>query len=46
MIQVSKGWKGWREINTVTYDPERSTIEEMVRILKRSGTYRGTAQEP
>ena len=45
MYQVTKGWKGWREINTVTYDPEKITVEEIVEILKEAGTYRGTVPE-
>ena len=42
-MEVSSGWRGFREINTVLYDPELITVEEMVGILKKSGTYRGTA---
>ena len=40
---MSSGWRGFRETNTVLYDPEFITVEEMVGILKKSGTYRGTA---
>jgi hypothetical protein len=43
VVEVSSGWRGFREINTVLYDPELITVEEMVGILKKSGTYRGTA---
>ena len=39
------GWKGFREINTVIYDPDKITIEEMVGILKEARTYRGTVAE-
>jgi len=41
--EVLSGWRGFREVNTVLYDPDRITREEMVRILKESKTYRGTA---
>jgi hypothetical protein len=41
---VTKGWKDFKEINTVTYDPEVVTSDEMVNELKKAGTYRGTAR--
>jgi peptide methionine sulfoxide reductase MsrA len=44
--EVSNGWRGFKEINEVLYDPDRINIEEMVRILKKTGTYRGTAYKP
>jgi len=44
--KVSSGWRGFREINTVMYDPDLIGIEEMVEILKKTGTYRGTAEQP
>jgi len=40
---VESGWRGFREINTVDYDPSRITIKEMEAALKASGTYCGTA---
>ena len=43
VIAVEKGFKGWREINTVVYDPDRISVEEMETILREAGTYRGTA---
>ena len=43
--KVTKGFKGLREINTVTYDPGEISIEEMVAALKTAGTYRGVAEE-
>jgi hypothetical protein len=42
--KVTRGWQGGREINTVTYDPERITPEDMVTALKKAGTYRGIAE--
>lgn len=41
MIKVSSGFKGLREINTVTYDPGVISPDEMVRVLKSAGTYLG-----
>ena len=43
MKKVDKGFRGWREINTVTFDPAEITVEKMVEALTRAGTYRGTA---
>jgi hypothetical protein len=42
--EVTRGWRSGREINTVTYDPEVITPEEMVAALKAAGTYSGTAE--
>ena len=37
--KVLKGFRYLREINTVYYDPEIITIEEMEMALKKAGTY-------
>jgi copper chaperone CopZ len=37
--KVEKGFRYLREINTVYYDPEIITIEEMEMALKKIGTY-------
>jgi len=44
--EVLSGWRGFREINTVLYDPDLMTIQEMVQILEEARTYRGTADQP
>lgn len=41
--KVEKGFRGAREINTVTFAPAEITVERMVEALTRAGTYRGTA---
>jgi hypothetical protein len=41
---VEKGFRGFKEINTVYYDPALITIEEMEKALKKAGTYRGTVK--
>ena len=41
--KVEKGFRGAREINTVTFDPAEITVAMMVEALTRAGTYRGTA---
>ena len=41
---VEKGFRGFKEINTVTYDPAVITTEEMEAALKKARTYRGTAK--
>ena len=38
-IQRSKLW--FKEINTVVYDPQVITIEEMKSALQKAGTYKG-----
>ena len=40
---VKKGFHGFKEINTVFYDPAVITIEEMEATLKKAETYLGTA---
>jgi copper chaperone CopZ len=37
--KVEKGFRLLREINTVYYDPEVITIEEMEMALTKAGTY-------
>lgn len=39
--KVEKGFRGTREINTVYYDSDLVTIEEMEAALKAAGTYIG-----
>ena len=41
---VTKGFKNLKEINTVFYEPNKITIEDMVKALKAAGTYRGLAE--
>jgi hypothetical protein len=42
---VEKGWHGSKEINTVYYDSNLISIEEMETALKEAGTYTGTIGE-
>jgi len=44
--EVLSGWRGFRETNTVLYDPDLITVEDMVERLKKVKTYRGTADHP
>lgn len=39
---VEKGFRDFKEINTVYYDPAQITIEEMEEALKKAKTYIGT----
>jgi copper chaperone CopZ len=41
VISVSRGFSGFREINTVTYDSTVINRERMVSALKKAGTYKG-----
>jgi copper chaperone CopZ len=42
--KVSNGWSDFTEINTVYYDPEKITVKEMEKVLKKAGTYKKTIQ--
>ncbi|MGO9139214.1 MAG: hypothetical protein ACLP9S_13915 [Syntrophales bacterium] len=44
MKRVEKGFRYFKEINTVYYDPAIITIEEMEMALKKAGTYVGTVR--
>jgi len=44
VTQVDKGFRKFKETNTVIYDPTVITIKEMEEALKRADTYRGTAK--
>ena len=43
--KVDKGFRDSREINTVHYDSEKITIQEMETALKNAGTYIGTLDD-
>lgn len=45
VLNVSRGFRGLREINTVTYDPDLISPERMIFLLKQAGTYIGVSQE-
>ncbi len=42
--KVKNGWRNFKEINTVYYDPSKVTIEEMEDALKKADTYQGRAE--
>jgi hypothetical protein len=42
--RVDKGFRYFREINSVYYDSAVITIEEMEMALKKAGTYLGTVK--
>ncbi|MBI5076342.1 MAG: hypothetical protein HZB62_14415 [Nitrospirae bacterium] len=42
--RVEKGFRHFKEINTVYYDPAVITIEEMEAALKKAGTYLETVE--
>ena len=44
MKKVETGFRYFREIDTVYYDPAVITVEEMEKALKKAGTYRGTVK--
>jgi copper chaperone CopZ len=42
--KVTSGFRSFREINTVTYDPAVITPEKMIEALKRADTFIGVAE--
>jgi hypothetical protein len=42
--RVEKGFRYFKEINTVYFDPAVITVEEMEAALKKAGTYLGRAK--
>jgi len=40
--KVTNGWRDFTEINTVYYDPQKITVKEMEKVLKKAGTYKKT----
>jgi len=45
VVEVKSGFLGSREINTVYYNPNLIGPEEMIKVLKKAGTYQGVAEE-
>jgi hypothetical protein len=45
VIRVTSGFRGLREVNTVTYDPSLISPELMAAALKSAGTYLGQAED-
>ncbi|NNL74813.1 MAG: heavy-metal-associated domain-containing protein [Desulfobacterales bacterium] len=41
--QVENGFKNFKEINTVHYDPSLIKVKEMEQALEKAGTYLNTA---
>ena len=44
-MQVGSGILDYKEINTVYYEADKITIEEMEAALKAAGTYKGIIEE-
>jgi hypothetical protein len=42
VIKVEKGFRFFKEVDTVYYDPSQITVERMEKALKQAGTYRET----
>jgi hypothetical protein len=42
--KVKRGWHNRREINTVTYDPMKISVAEMIAHLKTAGTFAGVVE--
>lgn len=39
VLSVTRGWRLFNEVNTVIYDPQKITVEQMVESLNNEGTY-------
>jgi len=44
VVAVTKGFRGFREVNMVWFNPELVGRDQMIQALKRAGTYRGLAE--
>jgi peptide methionine sulfoxide reductase MsrA len=45
VTKVTRGFRGFHEINTVTYDPRLISIQNIAAALKSAGTYLGQADD-
>lgn len=45
VVKVKSGFLGSREVNTVFYNPNLISREEMIEALKKADTYQGVAEE-
>ena len=45
VTSVDKGFRFHKEINTVYYETDKITVEEMEAALKAAGTYKGIIEE-
>ena len=45
VTSVDKGFRFHREINTVYYEADKITVEEMEAALKAAGTYKGIVED-
>lgn len=39
VLRVTKGWRGRSEINSVVYDPQKTTLRQLEDKLKEAGTH-------
>ena len=46
IISVEKGWRNFKEVNRVVYDPTKISVQQMENRLKNAGTYSGTVSAP
>lgn len=46
VLAVERGWRGFREVDRVVYDPRQVTVEQMEGWLREAGTYVRTITEP
>jgi len=39
VIKIEKGWRGFSEIDRVTYDVDKTNLHQLENLLKKAGTY-------
>ena len=44
VISVEPGWRDFREVDRVVYDPDKISVEQMEDILRKADTYVGTVE--
>ena len=44
VISVEPGWRDFREVDRVVYDPEKISVEQMEQLLRQADTYVSTVE--
>jgi len=46
VLEVERGWQGFREVDRVRFDPQQVSREQLERWLREAGTYVKTLDAP
>ena len=44
VLSVEPGWRDFREVDRVIFDPDKISVKQMEELLRRAGTYRETVE--